>query len=281
MKFITSILSIFVFAAFIGCSAKSDIGDNKDIVIIGHGGSGFETFFSQLPANTLASFDKAIMDDEADGIEMDIQLSKDDVVVIFHDKILDNKTDLKGLVREQLVADLNKCDFHGDFSMFSKGKHSISSLEQILTHFNEFLHTKYFYFNIKLEVDPEREKYAQVISEQLVKIINEFDIKKTAIVETSDIRVLNQIQLLDSSIIVMQDIGAFENDFKYVLSNNFNGLVVANKNITAEQVLLAKKAGKKVVIYGERTRGGLKEVLDKDPDVIQTDKIDLTKRLAD
>ncbi len=278
MKLITTILLFFVIATFSGCSNKTN---NKNLAIIGHGGSGFETFFSQLPANTLASFEKAIMDDEADGIEMDIQLSKDDVVVIFHDKILDNKTDLVGLVRDQLVSDLNKCDFHGDFSMFSKGKHSISSLEQVLTHFNEFLHTKYFYFNIKLEVDPEREKYAQVMSEQLVKIINEFDIKKNAIVETSDIRVLNQIQLLDSSIIAMQDIGAFENDFKYVLSNNFNGLVVANKNITAEQVLLAKKAGKKVVIYGERTRSGLKEVLDKDPDVIQTDKIDLTKRLAD
>ena len=281
MKRRIPIFLICCLITVLSCKNTTQSGVNSPLEIIGHGGSGFETFFSQLPANTLASFEKALMDDEADGIEMDIQLSKDDVVVVFHDKLLDNKTDLTGPARDQLFAELNKCDFHGDFTIFSKGKHSISSLEQILTHFKDQLPSKYFYFNIKLEVDLDREKYTRIISEQLVKIINEFDIQKNAIVETSDIRVLQQIQLLDSAIIVMQDIGVFENDFKYVLENNFAGLVVQNKNISAEQVLLAQKSGKRVVIYGERTRGGLREVLNKNPDVIQTDKINLTKRLVD
>jgi len=275
------IFLILCLTTVTGCKNKSESELNSPLKIIGHGGSGFETFFSQLPANTLASFEKALMDDEADGIEMDIQLSKDDVVVVFHDKLLDNKTDLAGPVRDQLFAELIKCDFHGDFTMFSKGKHSISSLEQILTQFNDQLQSKYFYFNIKVGVHPDKEKYKLVMSEQLVRIINEFDIQKKAIIETSDISVLKQIQLLDSSIIVMQDIGDFENDFKYVLENNFAGLVVENNNISAEQVMLAQKSGKRVVIYGEKTRGGIREVLHKNPDVIQTDKINLTKRLAD
>ncbi len=281
MKILSNIAIYLSLFALISCNSKTEQTKQNDITIIGHGGSGFETFFSQLPANTLGSFERALLDDNADGIEMDIQLSKDDVIVVFHDKILEIKTDLNGPVREQLFSNLNKCDFHGDFTMFSKGKHTISSLKQILTHFKDQLHAKQFYFNIKLEVDPDRERYTQVMSEQLVEIINEFDIVKTSIIETSDLRVIKQIQSLDSAIILMQDIGAFENDFKYILESDLEGLVVENKNITAEQVVLAQKSGKKVVIYGERTRGGIKQVLDKKPDVIQTDKIDLTKRLAD
>ena len=281
MRSALTILYIIFICTVIGCSAKSDFGDTNDIDIIGHGGSGFETFFNQLPANTLASFEKAILEDEAEGIEMDLQLSKDDVIVVFHDKILEHKTDLTGPVRGKLFEELNTCDFHGDFAMFSKGKHVISSLEQVLTHFKDQLQSKYFYFNIKQGVDPDVEKYTQVMSEQLVKIIQSFRIQKNAIIETSDIRLLKQIQLLDSSIIVMQDIGAFENDYKYVLENNFMGLVVQNKNISAEQVMMAQKSGKKVVIYGEKTRAGIKEVLSKKPDAFQTDKIDLTKKLAD
>ena len=281
MKSIVFILLILGFVTFTGCNNKNESGDRSQIEIIGHGGSGFETFFNQLPANTLDSFEKALLNDEADGIEMDIQLSKDDVVVVFHDKILDNKTNLIGPVREQVFSDLNKCDFHGDFTMFSKDKHTISSLEQILTHFKDQLQTTYLYFNIKLEVDPDVENYAQVMSKALVKIITDYNIKKKVIVETSDLRVLKKIQLLDSAIIVMQDIGAFENDFKNILDQDLDGLVVANKNISAEQVVMAQKTGKKVVIYGEKTRSGLIEVLNKKPDVIQTDKIDLTKRLAD
>ncbi|KIP10348.1 hypothetical protein PHLGIDRAFT_33894 [Phlebiopsis gigantea 11061_1 CR5-6] len=52
------------------------------------------------PENTLASFEAA-MRDGAEGIESDVHVSVDGVVVMFHDPSLDRTTNGKGLIREQ------------------------------------------------------------------------------------------------------------------------------------------------------------------------------------
>ncbi|KAI0068614.1 PLC-like phosphodiesterase [Artomyces pyxidatus] len=53
-----------------------------------------------FPENTLASFEAA-MRDGAEGIESDVHVSLDDVVVMFHDPSLERTTDSKGLIRER------------------------------------------------------------------------------------------------------------------------------------------------------------------------------------
>ncbi|CCM01748.1 uncharacterized protein FIBRA_03814 [Fibroporia radiculosa] len=52
------------------------------------------------PENTLASFEKAIRDG-AEGIESDVHVSLDDIVVMFHDPALDRTTNGKGFISEQ------------------------------------------------------------------------------------------------------------------------------------------------------------------------------------
>ncbi|KAI0036709.1 PLC-like phosphodiesterase [Vararia minispora EC-137] len=53
-----------------------------------------------FPENTLASFEAA-MRDGSEGIESDVHVSRDDVVVMFHDSSLERTTDGKGLIRER------------------------------------------------------------------------------------------------------------------------------------------------------------------------------------
>ncbi|KAF8603474.1 PLC-like phosphodiesterase [Ceratobasidium sp. AG-I] len=53
-----------------------------------------------FPENTLASFEAAIRDG-AEGIESDVHVSLDDVVLMFHDPSLGRTTDGKGLIREK------------------------------------------------------------------------------------------------------------------------------------------------------------------------------------
>jgi glycerophosphoryl diester phosphodiesterase len=52
------------------------------------------------PENTLASFEAAIRDG-AEGIESDVHVSLDGVLVMFHDPSLERTTDSKGLIRER------------------------------------------------------------------------------------------------------------------------------------------------------------------------------------
>ncbi|CAL1700298.1 unnamed protein product [Somion occarium] len=51
------------------------------------------------PENTLASFEAAIRDG-SDGIESDVHVSTDDVVIMFHDPSLERTTNGEGLIRE-------------------------------------------------------------------------------------------------------------------------------------------------------------------------------------
>jgi len=53
-----------------------------------------------FPENTLASFEAA-MCNGSEGIESDVHVSRDDVVVMFHDPSLERTTDGKGLIRER------------------------------------------------------------------------------------------------------------------------------------------------------------------------------------
>jgi len=74
----------------------------NSILKIGHrGAKGYE------PENTLISFEKAI-DLKVDGIELDVHLSSDGVLMVIHDETIDRTTDRKGFVNLFTALELKK-----------------------------------------------------------------------------------------------------------------------------------------------------------------------------
>jgi glycerophosphoryl diester phosphodiesterase len=73
-------------------------------LIIAHRGAS-----ALAPENTFAAFQKAI-DAGADGIELDVRLSKDGVPVVFHDSTLKRLAKIERSVAEFTAAELNKID---------------------------------------------------------------------------------------------------------------------------------------------------------------------------
>lgn len=55
-------------------------------------------YSGKYPENTMLAFRKAV-EAGADGIELDVQLTKDGVPVIIHDELVDRTTNGKGLVK--------------------------------------------------------------------------------------------------------------------------------------------------------------------------------------
>ncbi len=70
--------------------------------IYGHRG-----YSGRYPENTMLAFQKAV-EAGADGVEMDVQLSRDGAVVIMHDETLDRTTDGTGYVKDHTLAELKK-----------------------------------------------------------------------------------------------------------------------------------------------------------------------------
>ncbi|MDY6872884.1 MAG: glycerophosphodiester phosphodiesterase family protein [Chloroflexota bacterium] len=64
---------------------------------------------SQAPENTLAAFQLAF-EQGADGIELDVMLSKDQQLVVIHDDTVDRTTDGTGRVSDLTLAELKRLD---------------------------------------------------------------------------------------------------------------------------------------------------------------------------
>lgn len=62
-----------------------------------------------VPENTLPAFEKAV-DIGADGVELDIHLSRDGRLVVIHDEMLDRTTNGHGFVKDFTLAELKKLD---------------------------------------------------------------------------------------------------------------------------------------------------------------------------
>jgi glycerophosphoryl diester phosphodiesterase len=61
------------------------------------------------PENTIAAFERGLAAG-ADGLELDVHLSSDGVVVVCHDATLDRTTDASGRVDERTAAELSRVD---------------------------------------------------------------------------------------------------------------------------------------------------------------------------
>jgi glycerophosphoryl diester phosphodiesterase len=57
------------------------------------------------PENTITAFDRALAAG-ADGLELDVQLSRDATVVVHHDSLLDRTTRLQGQLKERTASEL-------------------------------------------------------------------------------------------------------------------------------------------------------------------------------
>lgn len=121
------------------------------------------------PENTMLAFRKAV-EAGSDGIELDVQLTKDGTVVIIHDEKVDRTTDGTGAVRELSFAELRKLDaakkWNGKFP-----KESIPSFEE----YCEWAATVNITTNIELKTGLV---YYEDIEQKTIDIIDKYKLEK-------------------------------------------------------------------------------------------------------
>lgn len=79
---------------------------SRTIKVLGHrGASGY------APENTLPSFALAL-EQGADGVELDVQLTKDGEIVVIHDETIDRTSNGRGWVKDMTLAELRQYDYN-------------------------------------------------------------------------------------------------------------------------------------------------------------------------
>ncbi|WP_051541368.1 glycerophosphodiester phosphodiesterase family protein [Caldalkalibacillus mannanilyticus] len=95
------------------------------MLVIAHRGSS-----QQAPENTLPAIQKAIQD-QADAVEIDVQLTKDQEIVVIHDEWLNRTTNGSGLVSSHTFSRIRELDAGSWFSPNFSGVR-IPHLEEVL-----------------------------------------------------------------------------------------------------------------------------------------------------
>ena len=83
------------------------VWEREGVIVLGHRGC-----MSKYPENSLLAFRKAI-EAGADGIELDVWLSRDGRVVVMHDETIDRTSDMRGRQKDMTLEELKRADIGG------------------------------------------------------------------------------------------------------------------------------------------------------------------------
>lgn len=130
--------SMYAYFPWLRVKVKEIIDPTEKVYTIAHrGASGY------APENTIPAFELAI-DMKTDYIELDVQLTKDQVPVIIHDKTINRTTNGKGYVKDFTLEELSKLDagswFNEQYPMFARDKYvdlRIPTLEEVFEQFGK------------------------------------------------------------------------------------------------------------------------------------------------
>ena len=127
------------------------------MIIFAHRGSS-----GTYPENTMIAFEKAV-EEGCDGIELDVQLTKDGQVVVIHDESVKRTTGAEGFVRDYTLEELKKLDA-GKIKDGAYGFQAIPSFDE----YCEFASTKNIITNIEIKTGVY---YYEGIEEKTVEVL--------------------------------------------------------------------------------------------------------------
>lgn len=126
-------------------------------------------FSGEYPENTMLSFQKAY-ETGCDGIELDVQLTKDDVIVIMHDERIDRTTNGKGFIRDYTYEELCRFDCCGKFP----GMFEFQKIPTLREYF-EWVREKNLVTNIELK---NSVYYYRGLEEKVIRMVQEFHLEE-------------------------------------------------------------------------------------------------------
>lgn len=151
-----------------------------EILNIAHRG-----YSGKFDENTMLAFRKAL-EYKADGIETDVQLSKDNIPVIIHDETLDRTTDGRGYVKEYKLSELKK--------FRTKNGEEIPTLRELLEFVAES-NLKVLNLELKNSILPY-----EGLEEKVLEMIYKYNLKEKVIISSFNHLSLVKIRKLDNEI---------------------------------------------------------------------------------
>jgi glycerophosphoryl diester phosphodiesterase len=247
------------------------------IDIIGHGGSGVPSVTDPYHINSEQSIILALDGLFADGSEVDVQMSSDSVLFLYHDEQLDTKTACHGCIATSTAAQIAQCPYWSGIDDINGSQQAIITLDHILQRYASYENPPAFYLDCKAAnfCDDGFVTDLSAMSVALADVIAKYDARSWVTVESRSQNLLNFVKAADPTINLVFDVDDPDHGIAVSLLNGYHGIATSNQRITKEQVTSAHDAGLSAHIFNVRSAAGHRNACNKWPDAVQTDNIEM------
>lgn len=269
------IISSFILILISSCKKLEytieNLNNNK-ITVFGHGGMGVK---SNYPINTFESIINCL-NSGADGSEMDVQVTKDSVLVAYHPKYLEDNTNIRGMINTLTWKEVKKARYKG----LPYLKYSILSLDELFRNINN--PAQYHYtFDCKSYNAPTVDGFTfyTQFSNALIKIIEKYNLQNSVFIESREKDFLAMVKSKRGNYKLFTYPLNFEDGLAIAQELTLYGISTSTEDITKDQIALAHSKNFRVAIWNIDSKKKNREAILKNPDFIQTDELKYLMKL--
>lgn len=264
-----------LFILFLGLSA-CQVNTNYEVVnllnnkifVLGHGGMGVGNV--QYPINSYEGIANALSMG-ADGSEIDMQMTKDSVLVAFHDSFLEEATDHEGHIYDKNWAEIKDATYNkGPYTTYT-----IASMNRIFTSIPPANYG--FTLDLKFNSPDTSAAYRDLYQRAIIRLVDEFKLKKITIESPSEdfIKAL-LAKRSDLNVFIYND---YDEAFRIAKDLGLKGVTLKASDVSEAQVKELHQNNIAVAVFSTTFKNH-DETIRKNVDIIQTDGLkDLLKRL--
>lgn len=257
----SAFLILFSLLLFSSCRKKESF---DQIEILGHGGNGLEIVNALYHDNSFESIELALLTDGCDGVELDVRLSADGTLWLYHDNELESTTNGEGCVETSSDAYLSSLTYS------SVDRESLIRLNDIP---KAYLNNKKIYIDGRNAIScTGGSADMNAFVSALVDFRADCPASTQIIVETRDDAW--EVAMSAAGFTTIKFITAFE-QYQDVITNlpTVDIIVATNETVTKENVAQMHNDGREVIIFGMRSAKSTREAYQKYPDAILADNI--------
>lgn len=255
------ILFSALLLVFSACKKKTTY---SNIEILGHGGNGLEIVNAFYHDNSYESIELALLTDGCDGVELDVRLSADGTLWLYHDNKLEDGTNGSGCVETSTDEYLSTLNYT------TVDKESLIRLSDIP---KSYLADKKVYIDGRSSIScTNGTADMNAFVAKTIDFQNECLLSTEIIVETRND--LWEVAFASAGFTTIKFITHFDQYADIVINlPSVDIIVVTNETISKENVSEIHDDGKEVIIFGMRSVKSTREAYRKNPDGILADNL--------
>ena len=283
--FLCRLRNFLVVASWLGLLASCDpiakpLPAIQQPLVIGHAGSGFLTPllpFNPLPPSSLASIELALAYG-ADGVEVDVQLSQDSVLMLYHDQVLESMTNGQGCIYELPAATVQQLEYRGGWFYDLWHKERPVTLQRVLDTLSKRPTLPYLHLDLHQTnaCNPQRPLgRSPALARALGRLLQQYSWppERLLVVTVNKSTLAALRQAMPAVPMGLEITENFDQQLLVAKSQKVQAIVVRKDLLTLERTAQARAAGLQVVTFGGRSRGTIQRMIDCQPDAIEVDNV--------